>query len=163
MSEPNIEQAERPEQPQSPQTPDEQPTYTDQVNEEMPAKPDGAPELVPLLQLQRRRRAHVIRRLSELRKHQNELPQSALAELAEDEEAEGGQERTPEQEQEMFAYTASMFDLLADAEELLTEVAKDREAFTEWVAQADDQALMALAGYYLRTLQPGEALASPGS
>lgn len=137
----------------------EQPTYVDTANEAPAEPPPGAPELVPLLQLPRRRRADVVRRLGELRKHQNELPQAVQAGEQPDPDAE----RTPEQEQAMLDQAAGMFDLLADMEEMLAEVAKDRQAFDAWLSQADDQALTALAGYYLRTFQVGEAQASPAS
>lgn len=138
--------------------PGAQQSYVDAVNETPPAKPEGAPELVPLLQLPRRKRADVIRRLGGLRERQQHLP-----EPGEDDVPEQTEQMSPEQEKETLDRAAQMFELLADFEEMLAEVAADRDEFTAWVAQADDEQLSRLAGYYLRTFQVGEAPASPAS
>jgi hypothetical protein len=136
-----------------------QPTYIDTVNETPPEKPEGSPAVVPLLQLPRRRRAEVVRKLGNLRERQRDLPDIGDAEALADDDAE----RTPEQEKAMLDRAAAMFDLFADFEELLVEVAEDPEAMRAWLTSADDQALSALTGYYMRTFQAGEAPASPAS
>lgn len=113
-------------------------------------KPEGAPDLTPLLQLPRRQRASVMRKLDGLLKRQASIP--AVPEQGEDDDQTATLERA-----------AGMFDLLADFEELLRDVSKDKPLYDAWLEGANDADLTALAGYYMRTFQAGEAQASPAS
>lgn len=132
----------------------EQDTYVDQQNDtdEPLEKPEGAPELLPILRLPRRRRGAVVASVMRLNEAQQEFAGDSDAETV----TVDIKSLSPERAERMF-------DLLADLEDVLRGVAADQAAFDAWAENADDGALSALFGFYMKTFQVGEASASSAS
>lgn len=149
-------------EPQPEQATGEQPaesSYVDIAQAIPVEKPEGSPELVPLLQLPRRKRPDVLRRLKALTERQANLPTTESGEAVLDPAALAD----PAKVSAGLDTAAEMYELLADFEEMLEVVAADPDEFRKWAARVSDVALGQLAGYYMRTMQAGEAQASPES
>lgn len=101
-----------------------------------PTKPAGSPALVPFLAAPRRARAQFMRKIEPILTAAEKL---------------GGQKDTS------IGTAAGVYDMLADAEDLLAQVAVDETAFREWSGPASDDDLLGLFSWYVGTFQPGEA------
>lgn len=103
-------------------------------------KPEGSPGLYPFISLPRRSRSKFLRAFDTVSEKQDAL--DALA----DENGEVS-----------LADSATLYDVLADIEDLLRVASTDGEVFDAWAAGASDADLMSLFAWYMERFQVGEA------
>lgn len=127
-------------------------SYTDEAQAAPAEKPEGAPDLTPLLKLPFDKRADVLEALADI----TDAQAKADAEFP---DAEGDKE----DQGVSVRRAAALFRLMGKLEGMLRQVAVDAESFDAWREHSNDNDLSQLAGYYMRTFQVGEASASPAS
>lgn len=112
------------------------------------AKPEGLPGLWPLHAMPRRRRAEAVRQMA--------VVTEKFSKLSDEQPDENGE---IELDMSKVGVMADAIEVMADIEDYLVAVAQPghEDQVKEWALAADDSALMAAFGWYVRTFQPGEA------
>ena len=125
----------------------------------LPEMPEGAPELVPYLQIRpRSRRAEFKRKYAQFAGAERDL--NALRDrlgLKPDEEGVLDEDVDPE---ERLKAWADMDDYMQLMDELMEYAAVNPTQYRQWADAADDETLMAVFTIYCARSQPGEAPSS---
>ncbi|HEX6969046.1 MAG TPA: hypothetical protein VF174_09590 [Micromonosporaceae bacterium] len=129
----------------------EQPSLVDQLAEDaVPTEyPEGAPELLPFLQLRpRSRRAAFKRQYAEVIDLQKEVTSRS----------KGVTEKSSPSAQMRLA--ADLDDLYEQIDQLMQLAAVDEAAYRKWADEVDDETLLVTFNVYAARSQPGEASSS---
>lgn len=105
-----------------------------------PSYPEGAPELIPFMKLGFRKRAAWLAKVGPVEDKVKAMPDKGTAIGA--------------------AGAAEMYELMAEMDDLLREVAADPDQYDAWVAANSDAAFGDLFTAYMARAQPGEARGS---
>lgn len=141
--------------------PHEQPSVVDALADDTnpPEMPEGAPELVPYLQIRpRSRRAEFKRKYAQFAGAEKNL--NALRDrLGLKPDQEGVLDEDVDPEERLKAW-ADMDDYIQLMDELMEFAAVDPPAYRKWADEADDETLMGVFTVYCARSQPGEASSS---
>lgn len=131
--------------------PEPQPTIVDALNEDANPRPypKGAPGLWPYLKLPFKERARFFSIYRALQARQADLIS-----------AEKKRKRGKLSDQQMLEAAEGLYDLYAMMDDLMRVAAVDKDAYDEWVRDADDEQFANLFAIYLEHSQPGEASSS---
>lgn len=123
-------------------------------------RPEGLPELRPLVALPRRTRAAFVRGLAAMR---DRLPAEFVEQVTADGDASDAVQAAAEAiDGGRNLHIAAVFiDIAADYEDLLALAAVDEDAYRAWAAAASDEELQAAFSWYNAQNPAGEASASP--
>lgn len=139
----------------------EPPSVVDQLAQDAapPEMPEGAPELVPYLQIRpRSKRGEFKRKYAEFARAEKDLQQlrSRLG-LKDGEAGELDEDADPAERMQAWA---DMDDYMQLMDELMELAATDHQTYRRWADEADDDVLMAAFAAYCARSQPGEASSS---